>query len=43
MLTLPRDVPLRWLLSVNGLALLALGLYWGPLIGWCYRAFGLNS
>ena len=42
-LTLPQDVPLRWLLSINGLALLALGLYWGPLIGLCYRAFGLSS
>jgi NADH-quinone oxidoreductase subunit N len=42
-LTLPQDVPLRWLLSINGVALLVLGLYWGPLIGWCYRAFGLAS
>jgi len=42
-LALPKDLPLRWLLSINGLALLILGLYWGPLIGWCYRAFGLAS
>ena len=40
-LMLPKDVPLRWLLSVNGVALLVLGLFWGPLIAWCYRAFGL--
>ena len=40
-LVLPQDLPLRWLLSINGLALLALGVLWGPLIGWCYRAFGL--
>jgi NADH-quinone oxidoreductase subunit N len=40
-LVLPQDLPLRWLLSVNGLALIVLGVLWGPLIGWCYRAFGL--
>jgi len=40
-LVLPKDMPLRWLLSINGVALLVLGLFWGPLIGWCYRAFGL--
>jgi NADH-quinone oxidoreductase subunit N len=28
-------------LSLNALALLALGLYWGPLLGWCRRAFGI--
>jgi NADH-quinone oxidoreductase subunit N len=27
------------LLSLNGLVLLALGLYWGPLFDWCQRAF----
>ena len=42
-LTLPKDVPLRWLLSINGVALLVLGVLWGPLIGWCYHAFGLPS
>jgi NADH-quinone oxidoreductase subunit N len=36
-----RDVPLRVVLSLNGLSLLVLGLYWGPLLGWCQRAFGL--
>jgi len=40
-LVLPSDTPLRWVLSLNGVALLALGLFWGPLIAWCYRAFGL--
>ena len=42
-LVLPQDKPLRWLLSLNGVALIALGLFWGPLIGWCYQAFGLPS
>jgi NADH-quinone oxidoreductase subunit N len=40
-LVLPDDPPLRWLLSLNGVALLVLGVAWGPLIDWCYRAFGL--
>ncbi|HET8899889.1 MAG TPA: NADH-quinone oxidoreductase subunit NuoN, partial [Rhodanobacteraceae bacterium] len=34
-----QDLPLRWVLSLNGLALLAVGLYWGPLLAWCQRAF----
>jgi NADH-quinone oxidoreductase subunit N len=42
-LALPKDLPLRWLLSINGVALLVLGVLWGPLIAWCYRAFGLPS
>jgi NADH-quinone oxidoreductase subunit N len=41
-LMLPKDLPFRWLLSVNGAALLVLGLLWGPLIAWCYRAFGVS-
>ncbi|MEO8802942.1 MAG: NADH-quinone oxidoreductase subunit NuoN [Rudaea sp.] len=40
-LELPKDMPLRWLLSINGIALIVLGVMWGPLIAWCYRAFGL--
>jgi NADH-quinone oxidoreductase subunit N len=40
-LALPQDLPLLWVLSINGVALLVLGVMWGPLIGWCYRAFGL--
>jgi NADH-quinone oxidoreductase subunit N len=33
------DMVLRWALSLNALALLALGLYWGPLLAWCQSAF----
>ncbi|MCX7512443.1 NADH-quinone oxidoreductase subunit NuoN [Frateuria sp. STR12] len=33
------DGLLRATLSVNALVLLALGLYWGPLLGWCRAAF----
>jgi len=40
-LVLPPDRAFRWLLSLNGVALLVLGLFWGPLIDWCYRAMGL--
>jgi len=36
-----QDKPLRLVLSLNALSLLVLGLYWGPLLGWCRRAFGL--
>ena len=36
-----QDVPLRVVLSLNALSLLVLGLYWGPLLGWCRHAFGL--
>lgn len=40
-LTLQQDKPLRVVLSLNALSLLGLGLYWGPLWGWCQSAFGL--
>ncbi|WP_424683987.1 NADH-quinone oxidoreductase subunit NuoN [Frateuria sp. YIM B11624] len=33
------DGMLRATLSLNALVLLALGLYWGPLLGWCRAAF----
>lgn len=33
------DRPLRWVLSLNGLALLVVGLYWNPLLTWCQQAF----
>jgi NADH-quinone oxidoreductase subunit N len=33
------DWSLRTMLSLNALVLLALGLYWGPLLGWCRGAF----
>lgn len=36
-----QDVPLRVTLSLNAVALLVLGLYWGPLLGWCRHAFGI--
>ncbi|HEX5305330.1 MAG TPA: NADH-quinone oxidoreductase subunit NuoN [Dyella sp.] len=38
-LRLQSDGSLRVVLSLNALALLALGLYWGPLIAWCRSAF----
>ncbi|MGB0133677.1 NADH-quinone oxidoreductase subunit NuoN [Dokdonella sp.] len=40
-LALPEDVPMRWVISLNGLALIVLGLTWGPLFDWCNRAFGV--
>lgn len=33
------DRPLRIAFGVNALALLALGLFWGPLMAWCQLAF----
>jgi NADH-quinone oxidoreductase subunit N len=39
-LALPADIPLRWILSINAAALLFLGLFFGPLLAWCYRAMG---
>ena len=38
-LELPADLAFRWALSINGLALLVLGIVWGPLLDWCTRAF----
>ncbi len=35
-----KDRGLSIALSANGLAQIGLGLYWGPLIAWCLRAFG---
>jgi len=37
------DMPLRFVLSLNALALLALGIAWGPLFAWCQRAFGITA
>ena len=31
---------LRWMLSINALLLLALGIAWDPIMNWCMRAFG---
>ncbi|KRE93756.1 NADH:ubiquinone oxidoreductase subunit N [Frateuria sp. Soil773] len=42
-LEVQQDVSLRWMLSLNALLLLVLGLCWGPLLGWCRAAFGLVS
>ena len=36
------DMSLRVVLSLNALALLVLGAYWGPLLGWCRHSFGLG-
>jgi NADH-quinone oxidoreductase subunit N len=33
------DFTLRLALSANALVLLVLGVYWGPLLGWCKQAF----
>jgi NADH-quinone oxidoreductase subunit N len=41
-LALPADLPLRWILSINGAALLFLGLFFSPLLTWCYRAMGVG-
>lgn len=38
-LRLQSDGSLRVVLSLNAMALLIVGLYWGPLIGWCRSAF----
>lgn len=35
-----KDHGLRWIVSLNGLALLVVGLFWGPLLAWCQAAFG---
>jgi NADH-quinone oxidoreductase subunit N len=37
--SISKDVSLRWVLSLNALSLLVLGLFWGPLLDWCMRAF----
>ena len=34
------DASLRWVLSLNALALLVLGVFQGPLLDWCLRGFG---
>ncbi|HEY2346251.1 MAG TPA: NADH-quinone oxidoreductase subunit NuoN [Xanthomonadaceae bacterium] len=37
---LHHDGDLRWMLSINVLLLLALGLAWNPIMAWCLQAFG---
>jgi NADH-quinone oxidoreductase subunit N len=39
-LVLPDDRPFRILLSINGLALLGLGIFAGPLWAWCLEVAG---
>ena len=39
-LAIQPDGSLRVVLSLNALALLVIGLWWGPLIGWCRAAMG---
>jgi len=33
------DRPLQVVFGVNALALLALGLFWSPIMAWCQQAF----
>ncbi len=33
------DMPLRWVFSANALAMLVLGVFWGPLLDLCIAAF----
>ena len=42
-LLLPADHAFRWSLSLNGLALLALGVAWSPLLELCNRAFAVAA
>ena len=35
------DAGLRWMLSINAVLLLALGIEWDPIMTWCMRAFGV--
>ena len=34
-----KDKPVRWMLGVNALALIVLGLAWNPIMAWCQAAF----
>ena len=38
-LALPRARSFRWVLSLNALALVVMGIAWGPLFDWCLRSF----
>jgi NADH-quinone oxidoreductase subunit N len=38
--TISPDPQLRWMLAINALAMLGLGVFWGPLMQWCVRATG---
>ena len=39
--TINADMGLRWMLSINALLLLALGIEWNPIMSWCMRAMGV--
>ena len=39
LLALPQARSFRWVLSLNALALVAMGIAWGPLFDWCLRSF----
>ncbi len=41
-LPLPADHSFRWALSLNALALVAMGVTWGPLLEWCNQALGVS-
>lgn len=34
-----QDKPLRWMLGVNAIGLVVLGLFWNPIMAWCQAAF----
>ena len=34
------DASLRWMLSINAVLLLALGIAWNPIMAWCMQALG---
>ncbi|TAK38181.1 MAG: NADH-quinone oxidoreductase subunit NuoN [Lysobacteraceae bacterium] len=34
-----QDKPLRWMLGVNAIGLVVLGLFWNPIMAWCQLAF----
>lgn len=39
MLAVTGDGSLRWVLSLNALGLVVMGVFWGPLLDWCLRSF----
>ncbi len=41
-LALPADLPFRWALSLNALALVVLGVAWSPLLDWCNQALAAS-
>ena len=41
-LALPADLPFRWALSLNALALVVMGVAWSPLLDWCNQALAAS-